>query len=232
MSKPKITAKQEGGDDGYCYVVRINGREFVDGLGYREVPHYKEQALRHYNENFHKYGGTGPYTPPTPKRETMTEKELEALLSARRKKWKKLHRQVYQSLNNALANGYDMTWETIDAVVTDIKDYDAGLAGIPTIDLGGHINQWQSRRRPKIKFTNTYWNKLRTAIQKKKLGWKKLDVFMTMLSRHDYSLQSKSWNYKPHPSVTCCDLALGSQCVCTWSSVCPVHGDMHVGTHD
>jgi hypothetical protein len=43
--KPKITAKQENGDDGYCYVVRINGVKFVEGLTRREVPYYKKLAL-------------------------------------------------------------------------------------------------------------------------------------------------------------------------------------------
>jgi hypothetical protein len=49
MPKPKITAKQEGGDDGYCYVVRINGVEFIDGLTRREVPYYKQKALEHFH---------------------------------------------------------------------------------------------------------------------------------------------------------------------------------------
>lgn len=48
--KPKITAKQEGGDDGYCYVVRIDGREFVNGLTRREVPYYKQRALEYWEE--------------------------------------------------------------------------------------------------------------------------------------------------------------------------------------
>lgn len=43
---PKITAKQEGGDDGYCYVVRVDGREFVNGLTRSEVDGYKRAALR------------------------------------------------------------------------------------------------------------------------------------------------------------------------------------------
>lgn len=31
-ASPKATAKQEGGDDGYCYVVRVNGKEYFNGL--------------------------------------------------------------------------------------------------------------------------------------------------------------------------------------------------------
>lgn len=50
MKLPKITAKQEGGDDGYQYAVRINGVLFVNGLTRREVPYYKEQALKHWKE--------------------------------------------------------------------------------------------------------------------------------------------------------------------------------------
>ena len=52
---PKITARQEGGDDGYCWVVRINGREFVNGLTRREVAYYKERAVEHYEDNREKY---------------------------------------------------------------------------------------------------------------------------------------------------------------------------------
>lgn len=45
MQKPKITAKQEGGDDGYCYVVRVNGVKYVEGLTRSEVP-YPPSGLR------------------------------------------------------------------------------------------------------------------------------------------------------------------------------------------
>ncbi len=48
FKQPKITAKQEGGDDGYCYVIRINGKEFVSGLTRAEVPYYKQRALESY----------------------------------------------------------------------------------------------------------------------------------------------------------------------------------------
>ena len=48
--KPKITAKQEGGDDGYCYVVRINGVRFVSGLTRAELPYYKKKALEYWEE--------------------------------------------------------------------------------------------------------------------------------------------------------------------------------------
>ena len=49
-TKPKITAKQEGGDDGYCYVVRCNGRVYVTGLTRGELSYYKQRALEAYNE--------------------------------------------------------------------------------------------------------------------------------------------------------------------------------------
>ena len=42
---PKITAKQEGGDDGYCYVVRLDGREMYNGLTRHQLDYYKGQAL-------------------------------------------------------------------------------------------------------------------------------------------------------------------------------------------
>lgn len=47
---PRITAKQEGGDDGYCWAVRVNGALFVNGLTRREVPYYKERARKLYEE--------------------------------------------------------------------------------------------------------------------------------------------------------------------------------------
>ncbi len=32
LPKPKVTYRQEGGDDGYCYVVRVDGRAVDSGL--------------------------------------------------------------------------------------------------------------------------------------------------------------------------------------------------------
>lgn len=40
----RITARQVGGDDGYCWAVLVDGREFVNGLTRREIPYYKKQA--------------------------------------------------------------------------------------------------------------------------------------------------------------------------------------------
>ena len=48
--KPKITAKQEGGDDGHCWVVRLDGHVFVRGLTRAEVPYYKRQAKQRWCE--------------------------------------------------------------------------------------------------------------------------------------------------------------------------------------
>ena len=48
--QPKITAKQEGGDDGYCYVVRVDGREYANGLTRSEVTYYKARALKDWQE--------------------------------------------------------------------------------------------------------------------------------------------------------------------------------------
>lgn len=48
--KPKITAKQENGNDGYCYVIRVNGIKFIEGLTSRELPYYKAQALKWWQE--------------------------------------------------------------------------------------------------------------------------------------------------------------------------------------
>lgn len=39
---PKVTMKQEGGNDGYCYAIRVDGRLVVNGLCRREALHYKK----------------------------------------------------------------------------------------------------------------------------------------------------------------------------------------------
>lgn len=57
IRKPKITAKQEGGDDGYCWAVRCDGKLVVDGLTRAQVAYYKERILREWNE---KYGKLTP----------------------------------------------------------------------------------------------------------------------------------------------------------------------------
>ncbi len=51
LPRPRITAKQEGGDDGYCYVIRINGKKLIEGLTRSEVNYYKVKAERIYLEN-------------------------------------------------------------------------------------------------------------------------------------------------------------------------------------
>jgi hypothetical protein len=50
VRKPKITARQEGGDDGYQYVIRVDGRVFVTGLHRSEVQYYKTRALREWEQ--------------------------------------------------------------------------------------------------------------------------------------------------------------------------------------
>lgn len=40
------TARQVGGDDGYCWAVFVNGRERVNGLTRREVTYYRERFER------------------------------------------------------------------------------------------------------------------------------------------------------------------------------------------
>lgn len=46
MSKKKYkytTARQVGGDDGYCWAVFVNGKERVNGLTRREVAYYRDK---------------------------------------------------------------------------------------------------------------------------------------------------------------------------------------------
>lgn len=51
-NRKRITAKQEGGDDGYCYVVRVDGIERWNGLTRREVEYYKKIELEKLMEKF------------------------------------------------------------------------------------------------------------------------------------------------------------------------------------
>lgn len=41
----RVTYKQEGGDDGYSYVVRVDGRPKWNGLTQREAMHYKTREV-------------------------------------------------------------------------------------------------------------------------------------------------------------------------------------------
>jgi hypothetical protein len=59
VKEPKITAKQEGGDDGYCYVIRIEGERFADGLTRTEIPYFKQRALQVWQERQARAAMTG-----------------------------------------------------------------------------------------------------------------------------------------------------------------------------
>lgn len=41
----RVTYKQEGGDDGYQYVVRVDGRVIMNGLNLRSAEHQKSKAV-------------------------------------------------------------------------------------------------------------------------------------------------------------------------------------------
>jgi len=43
---PKLTARQEGGDDGYCWAVRRDGYLVTNGLMRSQVSYYKRVALQ------------------------------------------------------------------------------------------------------------------------------------------------------------------------------------------
>jgi hypothetical protein len=53
----RVTYRQEGGDDGYQYVVRVDGRSKWNGLSQREAMHYKEREV----DALAKAGGLGKY---------------------------------------------------------------------------------------------------------------------------------------------------------------------------
>jgi hypothetical protein len=55
----RVTYKQEGGDDGYQYVVRVDGKAKWNGLTQREAMHYKEREVDEIakREKLGKYAG-------------------------------------------------------------------------------------------------------------------------------------------------------------------------------
>lgn len=60
----RVTYKQEGGDDGYAYVVRVDGRAKWNGLTQREAMHYKEREV----DALAKAAGLGKYVEASPSR--------------------------------------------------------------------------------------------------------------------------------------------------------------------
>lgn len=47
---PRVTYRQEDGDDGYSYVVRMNGREMYSGLTQSEARYYKKVIESDYDK--------------------------------------------------------------------------------------------------------------------------------------------------------------------------------------
>jgi hypothetical protein len=45
MRMPKVTYRQEGGDDGYCYVLRVDGRAVCNGMQRSEAK-WRADALK------------------------------------------------------------------------------------------------------------------------------------------------------------------------------------------
>ena len=59
----RITSRQEGGDDGYSYAIRIDGRLFVNGLTRSEVPYYRGEARRQLTQAQHDHVPAGSVHP-------------------------------------------------------------------------------------------------------------------------------------------------------------------------
>lgn len=115
MAKPKITAKQEGGNDGYCYVVRINGREFVKGLTRREVPHYKARALAQYDLNPTKWGGSIPGLTQT---------------------------AINEALDQAMDNWHNMRSMTAMQIALDMCEYNSDFENIKPAHIAPLAQVW------------------------------------------------------------------------------------------
>lgn len=43
---------------------------------------------------------------------------------------------------------------------------------------------------------------------------------------------STCYSLQVHKRFACCEQAVRTNCVCTYSTTCPVHGERHIGTHD
>jgi hypothetical protein len=48
--KPKVTYRQEDGDDGYSYVVRVNGFARMSGLTRSQAMYEKQVVLREWED--------------------------------------------------------------------------------------------------------------------------------------------------------------------------------------
>lgn len=48
--QPKVTYRQEGGDDGYCYVVRVDGRVLTNGCTRRQAQYYRDSYLAEWRK--------------------------------------------------------------------------------------------------------------------------------------------------------------------------------------
>lgn len=61
----RVTYRQEGGDDGYQYVVRVDGRPYMNGLTRREAEYYKLQQVKAIakRERLGSYANIAPAAP-------------------------------------------------------------------------------------------------------------------------------------------------------------------------
>lgn len=57
-----------------------------------------------------------------------------------------LRERVFEALNNAVANGYDMREWAPSEVAVDLLDHDAGLEHLEPDDVLPHIIEWQIER--------------------------------------------------------------------------------------
>lgn len=81
IKAPKVTYKQEGGDDGYCYVVRVDGKVYTAGCMRSEAQGYKRKILNAWAAK-HKVAPAQinkPSAKAAPKR--MPKAELDALIA-------------------------------------------------------------------------------------------------------------------------------------------------------
>jgi hypothetical protein len=57
-----------------------------------------------------------------------------------------MRRAVFEALDNAVANGFDMPSLASDDIARDLKDCDADLASAAESDLVPIVDEWKERR--------------------------------------------------------------------------------------
>jgi hypothetical protein len=155
----RVTYKQEGGDDGYSYVLRVDGRSKYSGLTQREAMYYKELEV----DKLAKAAGLGKYAKQSPTvKESVEDDEVKSSNADRVNIYfKEVVREVGRSLkcNSRLLkvkSGEDYR----------IADFDLGDLGIIRIEM-----TWDRDGTSGKPVTRVYVNVSGKDVGKLNAGW-------------------------------------------------------------